>query len=81
MQCIIKEKQFNQLAHYDETKEMTRNSEIVRVKENLKYKLNMGRVYSSFHNIVMRGENKSNLEKTTLRKKKELKIVKIANLV
>ena len=63
LQCIITEKQFNQLTHYDETKEMARNSEIVRVKENLKYTLNMGRIYSSFHNIVMRGENRSNLEK------------------
>ena len=63
LQCFITEKQFNQLTHYDETKKMTRNSEIVRVKENLKYTFNMGRVYSSFHNIVMQGENRSNLEK------------------
>ena len=36
MQCIITEKQSNQVKHYDETKKRAHDSQIVRAKENLK---------------------------------------------
>ena len=35
MQCIIIEKQSNQLTHYDDTKKMAHDSQIVRGKENI----------------------------------------------
>ena len=36
MQCIITEKQSNQLTHYDDTKKRAHYSQIVRAKENIK---------------------------------------------
>ena len=35
MQCIITEKQFNKLTHYDEAKKMAHGPHIVRAKETL----------------------------------------------
>ena len=36
MQCFITGKQSDQITHYDETKKMAHDSQIVRAKENLK---------------------------------------------
>ena len=36
MQCIIIEKQSNQITHFDDTKKRAHDSQIVRAEENLK---------------------------------------------